>query len=325
VIKLKKEQKSEKSQAENEQLNQLIASYRRNVPNFDDEGICEVFYIDVPDGSIKIFHNKPQKPKGKRPIIFIPGFGTASIIWRDFHYTHHDEVEYYHVETIEKKSGQIVRNRKTDLTMNRLAKDLAVVVDSLGLTNKDYILMGACMNGGVVLKGLIEQYFNPPTTLVLDPFCKWTQNRLLVKIVMPILPPFLFGGLKTIFAKIFLANMKNEVQKERNMKIVEEAVAWKWRKFSLQNVNFDITDDLEKIKDSVYILHGPPDKYHPEGTFRNFAKKIPTSHFFHMQVSEDLRELLAGAFATEFAKITKKDGIPELFKPYEVDLSLNSD
>ena len=304
----------------NPELDQLIDTYRNEVPNFYEEGISAILYVPVNDGEIKVFHYKPEKQTSKRPIIFLPGFGTTPLTWRDFHIAQHEKNEYYYVETRDKKSANIRRYRKTDLTINQIAKDIAQVVDFLGLSNQDYILMGACLSGGVILQGLIHNHLSPPTSILFDPFTKWTQNRIFVKGCMPFIPPFLLGFLKFIIARIVMSNMKNEAQKERNMDIVASAVPWKWRKFSLKNVNFDLTDDLKKIKNEVYVCHGPKDKYHPEGTFREVTKNIPKGKFLYMKTLDEDRQLLVGLIASEFAKITQKDSMPKSLQPFHVNL-----
>ena len=95
---------------------------------------------------------------------------------------------------------------------------------------------------------------------------------------------------------------------------------WKWRKFSLQNVNYDLTAGFKDIEQEVFIFHGPKDKYHPDGTFRRVAQQIPRGRFFYMNTSAEYRELLAGIIATEFAMVTKNDGVPSFLQQFEATL-----
>ncbi|NHK30674.1 MAG: alpha/beta hydrolase [Asgard group archaeon] len=301
-------------------LDNFIMSYKRDVPNFYDENESKIIYVPVKGGEIKIYHHKPDIVNAKRPIIFIPGFGMAPLMWREFHHTHHGKIEYIHIESRDKKSAKIKRNRTADLTIDRFAYDIVNVIDYLGLTSKDYVLMGSCLSGGVILHGLIQKYMNPPTVIVFDPFCKWAQYRFLVKFIIPFVPPFLLNIMKHLIARFIMRKMKNEAQIERNKAMLEDAVAWKWRKFPLQNHKFDLTNDFKKIESEVFVFHGPKDKFHPDGTFREIAKQIPNGRFFFMKTSDHLRETLAGVIATEFAKTTKEDGVPITLKPYEIDL-----
>ncbi|HUT79956.1 MAG TPA: alpha/beta hydrolase [Candidatus Bathyarchaeia archaeon] len=313
---------NEKYNAQNNysSLDEFIFEYKRDVPNFYDENESMIYDIPVDGGTIRVYHHKPQNITAKRPIVFLPGFATTPEIWSIFHKTHHGNTEYYHIETREKNSAHIERKRKTDLSINRFALDVAKVINFFGLDNNDYVLFGTCLCGGVVLHGLINKILNPPTTIVFDPFVKWTQSRFLIKFIMPILPPFMLGLIKYLLAKILISKMKNEVQKERDMAVVDSAIPWVWRKFSIQNLKHDLTNDLNKITNEVYVFHGPKDKYHPDEVFQNIAKEIPKGHYFQMITSDDLRELLAGVIATEYSKITKNNDIPKTLEPYEVVL-----
>ncbi|MCF2143792.1 MAG: alpha/beta hydrolase [Candidatus Heimdallarchaeota archaeon] len=301
-------------------VDKFVLSFRQDAPTFYAEGVCNVFYVPVEGGQLRVFHHKPKKVKAKRPIVFVPGFGTTPWSWQEFHRAHHGLAEYFYIETRDKKSSIIKRNRKTDMTIERLAKDVAEVIDYLGLRDKDFVLIATCLSGGALLTGLIKKTLKAPTVVVFDPFTKWTQNRFVVKFIMPILPPIFLTVFKKIIGMLIIANMKNKAQKERNMDTIESAVAWKWRKFSMQNVNFDITNEFQTIEQVVYVFHGPKDKYHPEGTFEHVAKAIPNAHFFLMKTSDALRELLVGVIATEFAFITKEDGIPTSLREFEVPL-----
>ena len=103
--------------------------------------------------------------------------------------------------------------------------------------------------------------------------------------------------------------------------MLESAVPWKWRKFSLQNVNFDLTDEMTKISKEVFVFHGPPDKFHPDEAFKNAAKIMPKGRYFYMKTSEENRELLVGVIATLFSSINKQDDVPDDLMLYEVNLN----
>lgn len=308
----------EKSDSKHEQMAKLIQTHRRDVPDFYEQGESSVMYIPVDDGEIRVFHHIPKETKTKRPIVFIPGFGTTPKSWREFHHTHHNIGEYYHIETRDKQSSKIKRHRKVNFTVDQIARDVGKAINYLGLDKRDYLILGTCFNGGVVLHGILSGYFDPPTIIVFDPFTKWTQNRNLVKFLMPLMPPRVLGVMKFLFAKLILANMKNEAQKERNIDTVNSAVPWIWRKFSLQNINFDLTDELAKVKSEVFVFHGPKDKYHPEGTFLNVANSMPHGRYFYMETPDENRELLAGIIGTQFAYYEHTDAIPESLQAFEV-------
>lgn len=314
----KQEKEFELTSIQKDNLDKLLEEGRRDVPNFYDEGECEVIYVPVEDGEIRIFHHKPNNIKTKRPILFAPGFGTTPWAWRDFHKPHHGFAEYYHLETREKQSSKIKNNCKVDFSVDRTALDISDAIKYLGLDKQDYVLFGASYCGGVVLKGLIENYFDPPTTVVFDPLCKWAYAKFMVRWVLPFMPAFVLGATRFVFAKIIMAGMKNKAQKERNMDFVTGAVPFKWRKGCLHNRRFNILNDLQKIKNEVFFFHGPSDKFHPGNTFYYYSKMIPKGRYFYMDTEPLDRELLTGVIGTAFIEITKDQGLPFVLKQFEI-------
>lgn len=305
-------------------IDTFIEGNRREVPFYYEEGESEIFYAPVDDGELRVFHHRPKNNEAKRPIIFFLGFGNPPWTWRYFGVPSHNRGEYYIIDTREKRSSKMNKHRKINMTIDQMAKDIGQVIKFLGLENKDYILMSASWGGGVLLQGLTKKYYNPGTVIAFDPFPKFAYHRFFVRIFFGLTPGFVLEGVKMLLAKIVLTNMKNKAQKERNLATVNEAVGWKWRRTLIQNTSFNIYDRLHTIENEVFLFHGPKDRYHPREIYYKISCLIPKCRFFFMDAQEEKRELMAGAIAKEFAKITKKDEIPKIFEQYEITIERNS-
>ncbi len=170
------------------------------------------------------------------------------------------------------------------------------------------------------MKGLIEEYFNPPTTVVFDPLCVFNFLKFWINVLLPLTPAFVLGAARNIMAKMIMRGMKNEAQRERNMKFVEGAVTWKWKKANYQNRKIDLTPDLPKIKNEFFITHGPKDKFHTGQSFYDYAKQTPKGRFVYINGADEDRELIAGVLGTAFANVKKEDGLPDVLKQFEMDL-----
>ncbi|MHA1213391.1 MAG: hypothetical protein ACTSSH_13150 [Candidatus Heimdallarchaeota archaeon] len=278
-------------------INNLIEKSPKDAPDFYEEGECEQFYIPVDEGEIRVFHRKPKNITAKRPILF-----------------------YYFLETREKASSRIKRNCKTNLTVDQKAKDVGVAIKHLGLDKRDFVLYGTSYCGGVVLQGLIQKYFTAPTIVVFDPQGNWTYSRKAVKWLLPILPPFIMGAFRFVFAKIILRTMKNQHQKERILDFIRGANPYKWRKACMQNLHFDITNQFDKISEEIFVVHGTKDKYHPGVTFYNYAKNMPKGRFIYFNCENELREIFNGILGSVFANVTKDKGMPDQIASLEIDL-----
>jgi hypothetical protein len=139
-------------------------------------------------------------------------------------------------------------------------------------------------------------------------------------VVLPLTPNFILDIGRKVIAKFIMRNMKNEAQRERNMKFVEGAVPFKWKKTNIQNRKINLKPDLPKIKNEVFITHGPKDKFHPGETFYNYAKLTPKGRLLYLNGPDEDRELIAGILGTAFMNVKKEDGLPEILKPLEIDL-----
>jgi len=303
------------------QRDNLLALGKREVPRFIEDGVCEREYIPVRDGELLVYHHKPEKVTTKRPILFMPGYIAAAPTWTDFHRVHHGFCEYFYLESREKKSSRMKRSRKIKMTIKESANDLSLVLDALGLSKCDFVLCGSSYGGAIVLQALLDKKLQMHPTIILhDPIVKWAYTNAFTSFVNFIMPPFLMGALRKVIAKIYLAGMKNQAQKERFMNFVEENCPWKFRKSSHQNRKYDITDALATIDKEVFILHGPRDKYHPREAYLEYARKMPKGRFLFIDTPNEHREVMAGVVATEFAKVTKHDGLPKSLELFEIPI-----
>jgi hypothetical protein len=298
----------------------FIQEAHQEVPYFYDEGECEIIYAPINDGEIRIFHHTPKQSQMKRPIIFFPGFGTTPWTWRDFCVPIHNIGEYYFLETREKRSSKLKRGYKTKISIDQMAKDVGEAIKFLGLDDKDYVLMSASFAGGTMMHGLMKKYYDPPTSVVLDPFPKFVHNKVFVGLFFGLTPPFIVEIVKLLLMKIVTIGMKNESQKERIRNIVGGAVAWKWRKGLIHNLNFDMYPYFHKIENEVFQFHGPKDRYHPSEIYLKIGGLMPEGRLFYIKTKDEEREILAGAIGKEFTKVTKDDGLPKFFEQFEIKL-----
>lgn len=308
------------TESQEKRIKSFLDNGRRDTPLFCEEGVNEEIFIPVKDGEIRVLHHKPEKQTTKRPILFLPGFVAAPWTWNDFHRVHHGFAEYYYFETREKKSSKMNRHRKIQLAIKQSAVDLAVGIEHLGLDKKDYVLASASYGGGVVFQALIDKLIKPPTVVSFDPIAEWIYGFVLLNIFIQVTPGFILGLFRTLFAKMFLSRSKNQAQKNRMIAFVQGGEPWKFKRSTRQNLKWDIREELSKIDTEVFIAHGPLDKYHPRMAYYNFTKAIPKGRFVFMNTTDEDRELLAGVIATEFAKITKNDGLPKSLEQFEIKI-----
>ncbi len=300
-------------------ITSLIESNSKEVPFFYDEGVCEILFIPIDDGELRVFHHKPKNPISKRPVLFVPGFGTSPWSWRHFSVPLYEKVEYYFLETREKSSSKITKRIKAKMSLDQTAKDVGQVIRHLKLDEKDFVLHSASYCGGAILTGLAKKYFTAPTIISYDPLNSFKSHKKYVYLIGP-LPPFIISIFRYLIIKVLLFGMKNKTQKERVLDYIKHAIAWKWRKAGIHNFNFNIKDLLPLIEEEVTVFHGPLDRFHPDEVYFEIAKSITKGRYFYMNSPEEYRELLAGIMALEYSKITAEEKAPESLLDFEVEL-----
>lgn len=293
-----------------------LQSYHKEVPNFWEKPICEEIWVPVEDGKIRILHVKPKNPINSRPVLFIPGWSTFADLFDEFYQVLHDKIEFYYIETREKKSS-LLDQKKAKMDLSTTAKDVQTVIDFLGLKNKDFELFGTCWGASIILQGLLDQSINAPTVIVFSPMHKLWMNRFLLKYVIPIMPKFLIKFLLKIIPSLLLLGDKATTQKRRTLTLIKRAVVWKWKKAAIAAADFELFGKLHSIKQDVIVVSGTHDRVHDINCYPRIADEMPNSRFFYFGIDESDREYLMGFIVSEFAKITKEEKIPIFVKEYE--------
>ncbi|QEE15522.1 hypothetical protein DSAG12_01348 [Promethearchaeum syntrophicum] len=73
--------------------------------------------------------------------------------------------------------------------MNQKAKDVGVALKFLELNgNNDFILMGPCWGGAVILQGLMTKTITAPSIVTIDPMHRLWYPQWMLNYIVPILP-----------------------------------------------------------------------------------------------------------------------------------------
>ncbi|MHA2357912.1 MAG: alpha/beta hydrolase [Candidatus Heimdallarchaeaceae archaeon] len=300
-------------------IDNMIEAAKRKVPNFWEIDECSTIYVPVDDGEIRVLHIKPKNPITKRPLVFIPGWGGLVEGYTDFYQVLHEKVEFYFLETREKKSSKL--NRKTaKMDMNQKAKDVQDVINYLGLEKQDFVLFGTCWGGAIILHGLIENIIQAPTLVANDPMHYFIFPKWLLNYVAPITPVFFANLIKPILKYAQIRDMKAKVQKQRTALFIDSAEAWKWKKAAVAVKDFELFGKLSVINEEVFVTNGTQDKIHNQIDYPLMAKEMPNGRFIFMKTVESKREYMMGLIALEFCKVTKEARIPPSLAEFEKKL-----
>ena len=291
----------------------------KNFPDFSvkDGETRKIIYVTVDDGEIRVIHVNPKNKISKRPLVFVPGWGVVPRGFKDLYEVLHEKIEFFYIETREKKTSRMKRF-KAKFTMNQKAKDVGDALNFLGLNgDKDYILMGPCWGGAIILQGLMDKTIEAPSIVTIDPMHRLWYPQWMLNYIAPIIPIWLVILLKPLLKWLRLRKMTEKVQKQRADDFIKEAVMWKWKRAAFQTRHFELFGNLSKIDKEVFIFNATNDLIHDKRDYPKIAKEIPKGRFIYMETDESNRERIMGILGREFSKLSSYEGIPPIFRDFE--------
>ena len=300
-------------------VDEMLKSTFRETPNFWEDDISKCIYVPVDDGEIRVLHVKPKNPISKRPVVLLPGWGGIAEAYADLYEVIHDLVEFYYIETREKKSSRLNR-KKAKMNMTQKTKDIGEAIKYLGIENDDFVLFGTCWGGAVVLQGLLDKSIDAPTIVTHDPMHTLWFPKWFLRYIAPLLPVFVAEMIKPILRRVQLKGMKEKVQRQRAEAFIDNAEGWKWKKAAQAVKDFELLGNLSPIEHEVFVVNGTQDKVHDQISYPAMAKEMPNGRFVYMKTDESLRERLMGITIREFSKVNSEDGLPSSLSDFEKEL-----
>lgn len=278
----------------------------------DPRGLLEVTtqtLVDVPDGQTRVLHHVPERSVGCRPVVVLPGFSAPIGPWQAVYAMLQGQVEFYVLETLEKASPPL-HSPRPDLSFLGLARQVEATLEQLGLSQRDYVMMGASLLGTTLAEGMAAGVLKPPTAIAFDTLRRFWFPPWFLDWFAPLLPLwFLRFGLGP-GARLLLSGMKEQAQRERLLAIVAAADPFRWRTSAHQNARYDLYERAPLIESEIFFTVGVGDRVHDDTVSRKAADLAPGGQLLCIPGGESQREALLGALLVELAKVPG-GGLPE--------------
>jgi pimeloyl-ACP methyl ester carboxylesterase len=298
-------------------VEQLLRAADRPAPPFWEHGVGEERMVPVDGGELRVFHFAASDPAARRPVVLVPGFGATPEGFQDSYVALRDRAELYYLETREKASSRL-RGKRPDMSVSRSALDIAQALSYLELAGmRDFVLVAPCWGATVVLKGLIEGLLDAPTVVVTDPMHTLWFPKWLIRYLSPFLPAPALLALRPLFVRALLGDMQEPIQKARATSFVYGADVRKWKRAAQAAVDHELYGQLGAVRREVFVLNGTRDKIHDQVHYPRVAQELPRGRFLYLPTDERNRELLFGAAALEFARVSAADGLPPTLARFE--------
>ncbi len=298
-------------------VQELIRETRRapQVSFFDREYTTER-YIPVDGGEIRCFHHTPSGPEGVRPVLFVSGWGTIPEGFSDFFNAVAGRIECFYLETREKNSSRIQR-AGADFSMDQQARDIQTAAQHLGLSDRDFVLIGTCWGSTMIAHGLARGIIDAPTLVLFDPMYALWFPKWILNIIAPVTPNWFWTAVKPIGKRIATWGMKEKTQRKRLESFIDNATVWKWKRTALQARDENLYDLVGSIQQEVFIINGIQDHIHDNAHYPRLAHLMPKGRFFYMKADESQREFLMGMASLKLAKIRAEEDPPAVFREFE--------
>lgn len=264
--------------------------------------------LSVEDGvDLRFFEWKPGRDTGAEPILFVAGWISLVTGWRPLLEHLVQTRPVYYLETREKRSAKIDRRlmRPASFTIPRLAEDLIVAADQLGLAGDRTVLFGSSMGSNAILEALKNGRLSAKAAFLVGPntefFFPW-WGRPLVH-----LPAWIYNVAKPFvlwYLRNFRVNAREDPdQMERYVRTVRSADPRRIMLSARAVIDYRALPGLETISTPVAVAYAGSDILHGEEEVRRLVEAMPrgtavscpSNTYMHTAaVAADLERYLAG-------------------------------
>ncbi len=250
------------------------------------EKIAEEKMITVSDDSqILVLHTKAEgKDKSPFKLVVVPGWGSIVLGWDEFLMKAKDYFDIYYIETREKKSSKLAKKSKG--TLDRMSSDLIEVPEILKLDPKEIVFFSSSFGAVLNADALYKKKINPFLTILVGPMSK-VDMPVPFRYLLYIVPSFLFRPFAPI-GRFWINKFKSEdkVQAAKYIRVIEEAVPKKWKKFLTRFAFKKFWDIYAGIESRVLVIDESEDKLHRTIVTNKIASLIKNSEIVDLKTNK---------------------------------------
>jgi pimeloyl-ACP methyl ester carboxylesterase len=261
---------------------------------------------------LQVYQWRPERETGAEPIFFVAGWISLVSGWRELLEELIPKHPVYYLETREKRSAEIDPHlmRPESFSIPRLADDLIVASEQLGLDGGNAVLFGSSMGSNAILEALKGDRLPAKAAFLVGPnaefsFPWWGPTAV------RILPPAVIQGLKRFviwYLRRFRVNVRDDTaQMARYVHTIREADPKRLKLSALAVVGYSVMPGLETISTPVAVAYAASDSLHSEDEVRRIVDAMPrgtavacrsNTYMHSAAVAGDLESYLAGLAET---------------------------
>ena len=248
--------------------------------------ILDEFMLVAEDVSLRIITFTPADDY-KNPVIFIiPGWISTVEGWKTLlsDFTRDHTVIY--METREKSSSKI--SKYSDLGVEKIGEDIAVVIQKKNLSETEYILLGSSLGATSIMEGYHLFDSRPKCLIMIGPNAEFGFT-FLAKTIIRVCPISLYQFAMP-FIKWYMKNNYLDVgtdpkQYENYSDLLNDIEPRRVKRSALAFFNYTVWQRLSDIDCPTMILGGSSDVMHNPQNVELMAKKMKDVQYIDLKIN----------------------------------------
>ncbi len=270
---------------------------------------CSVrdYHITVSDGvALKIIDFTPKRDNDKRPVIlFVAGWISAISGWRGVLRVVSPEYRTIYLETREKQSSIVPKNRKVSFAMDRLSTDIGEAIDKLIPPRRTFIVAGSSLGGTAILEYLAGKGRKPLCAVLVGPNVEFRFPKFLGRVI-PAFPPSFYLLLKPVikwYLRNFRLDKKNEQEQVKKYEATLDAAdPYKLKYNAIAIRNYSIWHVLPAVSTPILIVGAALDKLHGNESLKQMAETLPRASYRELASNRETHSEKAGELIVDFVR-----------------------
>ena len=245
--------------------------------------------VEITDGvSLRLITFKPAKDKKHPPVLFVAGWISLIVGWREVLREMTKDFTVYYIETREKISSKL--RGKLEQSVDAIRRDLVALVSYLGLESKKYILFGSSLGGTAIIDCCRHLTVEPKCLVLIEPNAAFRVPRTW-KIIVNSFYPGLFKILKPTvkwYLRTFRLNVEADpAQYTKYCNALDAADPWKLKRAVKSLWGYEVWNILKDIHIPTLILSASEDKLHEPESLNKMADIMPNAELLDMGTNKN--------------------------------------
>ena len=241
-------------------------------------------YVEAAEGaSLLLLHFRAAEQGRQLPVLMIGGLSTVPDNFQPLIRDLTRDFDVYYLETREKASSKLLK--MGPFTMETFGKDIAAVVQGLGLTDGGYILMGYSFGAAVIVEAARFLPVRPalylllsPTPVFRYPWFALVLMRLTLHVNARIKPLA-----KWWLARRYVNRKEDPEMLQITQRVVDSADPPKLKRTILSIAKYAVWDRLPALRGPVLLVATSKDGIHVQGDITRMAEAIPDCTYLDLE------------------------------------------